>query len=71
MLEIGDTVRVVGNGEVRRIVGIGPGDFFTTQVGVDASTTKPIKASDLELMAKADRPETAPGFVPGRRSWNS
>lgn len=28
MFEIGDTVRVVGNGEVRRIVGIGPGEFF-------------------------------------------
>ncbi|MFZ0278059.1 MAG: hypothetical protein WA899_02675 [Candidatus Sulfotelmatobacter sp.] len=66
MFEIGDTVRAVGSGEIRKIVGIGPGDFFTTQMGVDASTTKPIKASDLELMAEAARPETAPGFVPGR-----
>ena len=66
MFEIGDTVRVVGNGEVRRIVGIGPGDFFTTQMGVDASTTKPIKASDLELMAKAARPNTGPRFLPRR-----
>jgi hypothetical protein len=38
---------------------------------IDASTTKPIKASDLELMAKAARPETAPGFVQAARSWNS
>jgi len=66
MFEIGDTVRVVGNGEIRKIVGIGPGEFFTTQIGNDASTTKPIKASDLELMAKATKPETGPGFVPSR-----
>jgi hypothetical protein len=66
MFDIGDTARVVGNGEIRKIVGIGPGDFFTTQIGIDASTAKPIKASDLELMAKATKPETAPGFVPSR-----
>jgi len=28
MFEIGDTVRVVGSGEMRRIVGIGPGDLI-------------------------------------------
>jgi len=66
MFEIGDTVRVVGSGEMRRIVGIGPGEFFTTQIGNDASTVKPIKGSDLELMAKAAKPDTGPGFVPIR-----
>jgi hypothetical protein len=64
MFEIGDTVRVVSNGEIRRIVGIGPGEFFTTQIGKDASTVKPIKGSDLELMAKAPKPDTGPCFVP-------
>ena len=49
---------------MRRIVGIGPGEFFTTQIGNDASTVKPIKGSDLELMAKAAKPDTGPGFVP-------
>ena len=66
MFEIGDTVRVVGNGEIRRIVGIGPADFFTTQIGNDASTIRPIKGSGLELMAKAAKPDTGPGFVPSR-----
>jgi hypothetical protein len=66
MFEIGDTVRVVGNGEVRRIVGTGPADFFTTQIGNDASTVKPIKGSDLELMAKPAKLDTGPGFVPSR-----
>jgi hypothetical protein len=66
MFEIGDTVRLVGNGETRTIVGIGPGEFFTTQIGSDASTVKPIKGSDLELMAKAARPDAGPRFVPNR-----
>lgn len=66
MFEIGDTVRVVGNGEIRRIVGIGPADFFTTQIGKDASTIRPIKRSDLELVAKAAEPDTGPRFVPRR-----
>jgi hypothetical protein len=66
MFEIGDTVRVVGNGEMRRIVGIGPGEFFTTRIGNDASTDKPIKGSDLELVAKATKSDTGPRFVPNR-----
>jgi hypothetical protein len=51
---------------MRRIVGIGPGEFFTTQIGNDTSTVKPIKGSDLELMAKAAKLDTGPGFVPSR-----
>jgi hypothetical protein len=66
MFEIGDTVRVVGSGEMRRIVGIGPREFFTTQIGNDATTVMPIKGSDLELMTKAAKPDTVPGFVPSR-----
>lgn len=66
MFEIGDMVRDLGNGKIRKIVGIGPGEFFTAQIGNDASTVKPIKASDLELVANATKPETGPGFVPSR-----
>jgi hypothetical protein len=66
MFETGDTVRVVGSGEMRTIVGIGPGEFFTTQIGTDASTVRPIKGSDLELMAKAAKPDVGPRFVPSR-----
>jgi hypothetical protein len=68
MFEIGDTVRVVRSAEVRHIVGIGPGEFFKTQIGNDGSTVKPIKGSDLELVAKAARPETGPRFIPKNSS---
>jgi len=51
---------------MRTIVGIGPGEFFTTQIGTDASTVRPIKGSDLELMAKAAKPDVGPRFVPSR-----
>ena len=66
MFEIGDTVRVISNGEVRKTVGIGPGEFFSTQIGNDASTVKPVKAIDLELMTRAAKPDIAPSFVPSR-----
>jgi hypothetical protein len=66
MIEMGDTVRVVGNGETRKIVGIGPGEFFKTQIGNDGSTVKPFKGADLELIAKAERRDDEPGFVPPR-----
>lgn len=66
MFEIGDTVCDLGNGEIRKIVGVGPADFFTTQIGNDASTIRPIKGSKLELVAKAARPDTGPRFVPRR-----
>ena len=63
MLEEGDLVRVVSNGELRKIVGIGPGEFLSTQIGNDGGTFKPFKGSDLELVAKARRPDSGPGFV--------
>ncbi len=45
---------------------VGPADFFTTQIGNDASTIRPIKGSELELVAKAAKSDTGPGFVPSR-----
>ena len=64
VLELGDWVRIPPDGEVRKIVAFGPGEFVTTQLGNDASTVKPIKISDLELVAKATKPGEGEGFVP-------
>jgi hypothetical protein len=66
VLELGDWVRVPPDGEVRKIVGFGPGEFVTTQLGDDGSAVKRIKASDLELVAKATKPDGEEGFAPPR-----
>lgn len=67
MFEEGDSVRVIGNGELRKIVGIGPGEFFSTQIGNDGGTFKSFKGTDLELVAKVTRPDTGPGFLPPKQ----
>jgi len=66
MIEIGDTVREIATQEIRTITGIGPGEFFRTQLGNDGASIKMFKADDLELVAKAPKPKTEPGFVPSR-----
>lgn len=70
MFEIGDTVRVIGSLETLTIVGIGPGEFFITEAGKDGAARKPFKGSALELVAKAERQQSGPGFVPGRSIMN-
>jgi hypothetical protein len=60
---MGDLVRVVSSRETRTIVGIGPGEFFSTQIAKDGSTVRPFKASDLALVAKANRPDTGQAFA--------
>jgi hypothetical protein len=67
MIEAGDSVRVVSNGELRKILGIGPGEFFSTQIGNDGGTVRPFKGSDLELVAKARTPDTGPRFLPPKQ----
>lgn len=66
MFEIDDTVREIATQEIRTIKGIGPGDFFRTQLGNDGASIKMLKADALELVAKAPKPKTEPGFVPSR-----
>lgn len=66
MYEIGDTVRKRDSQEIRTVTGIGPGEFYMTQVGTDAATIKPIRGSDLELVAKKPKPQTEPSFIPTR-----
>ena len=63
MFALGDLVRVVSSGETRRIVGIGPGEFFSAQTGNDGSTVKLFKESDLVLVTSASRSDTGPAFV--------
>lgn len=66
MLEIGDMVREIGDTDVRKIVGIGPGEFFKTEIGGDAATVKMVKGDDLELVAKFKKPDTGLAFVPDK-----
>ena len=63
MFEMGDLIRADGSGEIRRIVGIGPSEFFSTQIGFDGSTVKLFKGSDLVMVTKASKPNTEPAFV--------
>jgi hypothetical protein len=66
MIEIGDTVKVISSGEIRQVTGTRDPNMFTTQVGMDGATIWHHKESELELVAKASKPKTEPGFVPSR-----
>jgi hypothetical protein len=55
MFEIGDVVMIISTQEVRRVVGIGPGEFFMVQLGNDESSVKPVKGGNLELVSKAPK----------------
>ena len=66
-LEMNDLVRIAGgDSKVFKIVGIGPGTSFRLQFGTDASTWQQVDGSKLEIVAKAEKPQTEPGFVPDR-----
>lgn len=66
MFGIGDSVRIVGGKDVLTIVGIGPGTFYTVQLGNDGATRKSIEGDQLELVVKAAKPDTDSRFVPKR-----
>jgi hypothetical protein len=66
MLEIGDSVRIVGGKEVFTIVGTRDPDLFELEFGNDAATKMFTGGSDLELVAKAKKPGNGPGLVPSR-----
>lgn len=66
MFEIADAVREIETPEIRTITGIGPADFFRTQLGNDAASIKMLKADAFELVAKAPKPKQVPGFYPDK-----
>jgi len=66
IIEIGDTVRVIADGQIRTVTGTRDPDMYTTQVGMDGATIWHHKGSELELVAKAPKPKTEPGFIPSR-----
>jgi hypothetical protein len=66
LIEIGDTVKVISSGEIRKVTGSRDPDMFETQVGMDAGTKWFHKGSELELVQKAPKPKQEPGFVPSR-----
>jgi hypothetical protein len=51
--EIDDSVQIEDGQEVLKIVGIGPGPFYTLQSGNDAGTGQLVLGSKLKLVAKA------------------
>ena len=61
-----DIVGVDGQTEEWIIVGTGPVDFFTIQLGLDAATQQIVKGARLTLIRKAPKPDVEPGFYPER-----
>lgn len=55
MFGIGDRVRIAGGKDMLTIVGIGPGTFYTVQLGNDGATRKSIEGDQLELVAKGSQ----------------
>ena len=66
MFEKGDKVKKIGGQQEFTVVGTGPGEFYTLQLGSDGASKQNVKGSELELVAKAKKPDSEPGFVPSR-----
>ncbi len=65
--ENGDHVRgKSGGSEVLTVVETRSDGIYRVQLGKDAGTMRYIKGSELELVAKAEKPKIEPGFYPGR-----
>ena len=65
--ENGDSVRKIGSQEVLTIVETRLlEDLYMVQSGNDAASRQYLKGSELELVAKARRPDSGPAFVPKR-----
>ena len=65
-----DQVRRIGEQEVRTVKQLRDnpnGDpLYLIQRGLDAATGEWAKESELELVAKAQQPDSGPGFYPGK-----
>ncbi len=68
MIEIDDSVKVIGGGpELWTVVGTRTEEpCYNIQLGNDAALRQRKRTSELELVAKAEKPAVEPGFVPGR-----
>ncbi len=67
MFENGDTVRKAGSKEVLTITETRASqDLYKVQLGNDAAAVQYVKGSELELVAKAKKPDSEPGIVPDR-----
>lgn len=67
MFEINDLVKKIGSQDVLKVVQIRSADqLYYVQRGNDAATAEWVKESELELHAKAKKPDTGSGFVPDK-----
>ena len=67
MFGLGDSVRRnAGNREVLTVVEVRTEGLYLVQRGNDAASRVYINGSDLELVSKAEEPQSGPGLVPDR-----
>ena len=67
MFELGDSVRIKNGGpEVFTIVEIRSAGPYKIQLGNDGTSVQYKKESELELVAKAQKPNSGSAFVPTR-----
>jgi hypothetical protein len=64
MIELGDSVRIVGGQEVFAVVGTRDPSLYELQLGSDASSKIFKPENELELVAKAEGPKSEPGLIP-------
>lgn len=67
MFGLGDSVRrKAGNREVLTVVAVRTEDIYMVQRGNDAASQVHIHRRDLDLVTKAEQPQSDPGLVPDR-----
>jgi len=67
MFELRDSVRIKNGGqEVFTIVQARSDGLYLIQLGNDGASIQWKKESELELVTKAKKPDSSPGFVPDR-----
>ncbi len=68
MIEIGDSVRVIGGGsELWTVVGTRSAEpCYSVQLGKDGASVQWRRTIELELAFKAEGPVSQPGFVPDK-----
>jgi hypothetical protein len=67
LFEVGDSVRIKNAGaEVFTIVEIWVSGLYKAELGNDAASIRYKRESVLELVAKAKKTDSGPGFVPAR-----
>jgi len=64
--EIYDTVSIDGEQGAWTVVGTRSEGLYEVQLGNDAASKKFVGGAKIKLIAKAKKPDSGPGFFPGR-----